>query len=243
MLREVSNGVSTLVSSSPISFVFSFLSGAYVWVYVRLQDLLLVQHELIKGDEWSRWGVTLCFVIISTDQFNIDPKDCWWSIMLVEGFHISNIILLTCRTWLIDHLSPTFESWFARLILMIMFWSALEGHVHHDHHKRNLQALLKFIRAKNFAFLKSCIQPDGHLRYRPNFHSATTVKYMFRSSYFCIGFKCLLLKWLGQKVLSSCVSVYLRATFCNWYACRIHHIEPGISAWSEFRVKEILMTQ
>ena len=107
MLREVSNGVSTWMSSSPISFVVSFLFGAYVWLYVRLEDLLVVQYKLMKGDEWSRWGVTLFFVVIRTDQFNIGPKDCWWSIMLAEGFHISNVILLTCRTWLIDHSSPT----------------------------------------------------------------------------------------------------------------------------------------
>jgi hypothetical protein len=41
--------------------------------------------------------------------------------------------------------------------------TALRGHLHHDHHKRNL-ALLKQIRAKRNALLKSYVQPDGHLR-------------------------------------------------------------------------------
>ena len=196
ILREVSNGVSTWMSSSPISFVVSFLFDAYVWVYVLLEDLLLVQYELMKGDEWSRLGVTLCFVIICTDQFNINPRDCWWSIMLVEGFQQD------LDNWSFEsyhlHSVRSIESWFEKLILMIMFWSAgndwrvllqplyilsktywrppvwpLCGAVSTTTITRGTCTL-----SSNKLGLKrlhswSRIQPDGHLCYRP-LHSTTS---------------------------------------------------------------------
>lgn len=238
MLREISNGV--LFSNL---FIVSFIFDAYVWVYVLLEDLLLVQYELYQNETSEiDWRVTLCCVIICTDQFNIDPKDRWWSIMWVESFHIIKIILLTCRIWLTLYIvfqssNPELSkfilckayiddyvlecrqwlacSWSPYILLETCCVTSLRGHLHHDHHKRNLALLKKFGPKRLHSWSRISSQTDTRVKGQtstPPPQSSTC----FALHIFVMASNAFYWGGLARKFSLLASSVYcLRTIFCN----------------------------